>query len=102
MVAVWFWYDGTHLYVATSSRSRKTRNVAANGKASLMIDSRNPSASFGVTIAGSAELVNGDSSKQWNAEIHRKYLSQAALQDPRVGPVSLPGTTSRSASGRIQ
>jgi nitroimidazol reductase NimA-like FMN-containing flavoprotein (pyridoxamine 5'-phosphate oxidase superfamily) len=23
MVAVWYWFDGTHVFVATSSRSRK-------------------------------------------------------------------------------
>lgn len=87
MVAVWFWFDGTHIYIATSSQSRKIRNVEALAKASLMIDSRDQAASCGVTIAGHAELVDGDSSKRWNAEVHRKYLSQAALADPRVGPV---------------
>ena len=87
MVAVWFWFDGAHIYIATSSQSRKARNVKAHAKASLMIDSRDQAASRGVTIAGPAELVGGDSSKQWNAEVHRKYLSEAALADPRVGPV---------------
>jgi len=87
MVAVWFWFDGTHIYVATSSRSRKARDIQANGKASLMIDSRDPAASFGVTIAGNAEVVTGESSKKWNAQVHNKYLSQAALADPKVGPV---------------
>ena len=28
MVAVWYWFDGTHVYVATSSRSRKARNLS--------------------------------------------------------------------------
>ena len=87
MVSVWFWFDGAHIYVATSSRSRKSRNVEANPKATLMIDSRDQCASFGATVACSAELVGSDSSKRWNAEIHRKYLSDAALADPRVGPV---------------
>ncbi len=87
MVAVWFWFDGTNIFVATSSRSRKARNIQSDGKASLMIDSRDQAASCGVTIAGTAELVGGDSSKRWNSEIHRKYLSEGALTDPRVGPV---------------
>jgi hypothetical protein len=48
MVAVWFWFDGTDIYVATSSRSRKARNLEANPKVSLMIDARDPAASYGV------------------------------------------------------
>ena len=87
MVAVWYWYDGTHIFVATSSRSRKARNLQASPKASLMIDSRDPAASCGVTIAGPAQILAGDLSRKNNAEIHRKYLSAAALADPRVGPV---------------
>ena len=87
MVAVWFWFDGSHIFVGTSSRSRKARNVQAKPTASLMIDARDPAASCGVTIAGTAHILTGDASRQKNAEIHRKYLSTAALADPKVGPV---------------
>jgi PPOX class probable F420-dependent enzyme len=87
MVAVWFWFDGTHIFVATASRSRKARNLQSNPKVSLMIDSRDPAASCGVTIAGTAQILTGDASKKMNTEIHRKYLSPAALTDARVGPV---------------
>jgi len=87
MVAVWYWFDGTHIYVATSTRSRKARNLQARTKVSLMIDSRDPAASFGVTIAGTVGILTGDPSQKWNALIHGKYLSPAALADPRIGPV---------------
>lgn len=87
MVAVWYWFDGTQVYVATSSRSRKARNLQSNPKVSLMIDARDPAASYGVTIAGTAQILTGDLSRKSNAEIHRKYLSPAALTDARVGPV---------------
>src|SRR5579864_1810484 len=87
IVAVWFWFDGTDIYVATSSRSRKARNLQANPKVSLMIDARDPAASFGVTVAGTAHVLTGESSRKCNAEIHRKYLSGAAIADPKVGPV---------------
>jgi len=87
IVAVWFWFDGTDIYVATSSRSRKTRNLQQNPSLSLMIDSRDPAASYGVTVTGTAQMLTGDSSRKYNAEIHRKYLSEAAIQDPKVGPV---------------
>jgi len=87
VVAVWYWFDGGHVFVATSSRSRKARNLQSNSNVSLMIDARDPAASFGVNVAGTAQIVTGDSSQKKNAEIHRKYLSPTALVDPRVGPV---------------
>lgn len=87
MVAVWYWFDGTNIYVATASRSRKARNIKATPKASVMIDSRDPAASFGVTISGAARFLSGEESQKKNKEIHAKYLSSAALTDPRVGPV---------------
>ena len=87
IVAVWYWFDGTDVFVATSSRSRKARNLQANPQVSLMIDARDPAASYGATLAGSAQILTGELSQKYNAEIHRKYLSEAALADPRVGPV---------------
>jgi len=87
MVAVWYVYDGGHIYVATASRSRKARNLESEGIVSLMIDSRDPAASCGVTISGSVKILTGEASQKWNERIHRKYLSEAAIADPRVGPV---------------
>ena len=87
VVAVWYWFDGHDVFVATSSRSRKARNLKANPNVSLMIDARDPAASFGTNITGTAQLLEGDASRQSNARVHGKYLSDVALTDPRVGPV---------------
>lgn len=87
MVSVWFWFDGTNIFVATASRSRKARNLKANPKVSLMIDSRDPAASCGITVFGKAKFLTGDASQKTNHEIHKKYLSPAAIADPKVGPV---------------
>lgn len=87
MVAVWYWFDGAHIFVATSSRSRKARNLQSAPSVALMIDSRDPEASFGVTISGTAQILSGAESQNKNKEIHRRYLSSAALSDPRIGPV---------------
>ena len=87
MVAVWYWFDSANVYVATASGSRKARNLHSRRKVSLMIDSRDPAASRGITIAGTADLLTGEVSRAWNEKIHRKYLSQIAVEDPRVGPV---------------
>ena len=87
VVAVWYHFDGANIYVATSTRTRKARNIQANPKVSLMIDSRDPAASRGVCITGTARFLSGESALNWNAKVHGKYLSQAALADERVGPV---------------
>ena len=87
MVSVWYWFDGTDIFVATSSRSRKARNLADNPKVSLMIDSRDVAASRGVTVMGTVEMIRGEESRKKNLEVHRKYMSAAALADARVGPV---------------
>jgi general stress protein 26 len=87
MVAVWYHFDGEHIYVATSGRSRKARNLQGNSNVSLMIDARDPAASCGITVAGTGRILADASSRKWNDEIYRKYLSPAAIADPRVGPV---------------
>jgi len=87
MVAVWYWFDGKDIFVATSSRSRKARNLDGNPKVSLMIDSRDVAASRGVTVAGTGRMIRGEESRKKNLEIHRKYMSAGAIADPRVGPV---------------
>jgi hypothetical protein len=87
MVAVWYCFDGTSVFVATSSRSRKARNLQSDAKVSLMIDARDPAATRGVNIAGTGHILVGDSSRKRNADVHRKYMSSAALADSRVGPV---------------
>ncbi len=87
VVAVWYWFDGSSVFVATSSRSRKARNLQAQSKVSLMIDSRDPAASCGVTIMGTAETLTGASSREPNGRVHERYMSAAALADPKVGPV---------------
>jgi PPOX class probable F420-dependent enzyme len=87
VVAVWFLFDGSSLYIATSGRSRKARNVQSNPHVSLMIDSRDVAASCGINVFGTAEILTGDQSRSWVARIHHKYLSSGALADPKVGPV---------------
>jgi hypothetical protein len=52
-----------------------------------MIDARDPAASRGVNISGTGQILVGDSSRKRNADVHRKYMSPAALGDSRVGPV---------------
>lgn len=87
LTAVWYLFEEGSLFVATSSRSRKARNIAARPKASLMVDVRRPGAEQGVNAAGKAELISGARSREINRRIHVRYMSAAAIADPHIGPV---------------
>lgn len=87
LTAVWYLFEGDCLYVATSSRTAKARNLRERPKASLMVDIRDPVGARGVTAIGTAEILTGEESRQWNERVHRRFLSDAALADARVGPV---------------
>lgn len=87
LVAVWYYYDGQNIYIATSSRTRKAQNLRRSSKVSLMIDSRNPATQKGICITGTARVLEGATSRAWRDSVHRKYLSADALADSRVGPI---------------
>ena len=87
LTAVWYLFEDGRLYVATSSKSRKARNVATQPKASLMVDVRKPGSERGVTAAGRADLLSGNQSREINRRIHTRYLSAAAMADPQIEPV---------------
>jgi len=87
MVAVWYWSDGRDVYVATAGQSHKAKNLQRSPRVSLMIDSRDRTAQRGVSLTGTAQMLTGAAASAWNAKVHEKYLSAAALADSRVGPV---------------
>jgi PPOX class probable F420-dependent enzyme len=87
LTAVWYLHEDQFFYVATSSRSRKARNVAARPKASLMVDFRKAGCERGVTASGTAEIITGERAQELNRRVHLRYMSAAALSDARIGPV---------------
>jgi uncharacterized protein YhbP (UPF0306 family) len=87
LTAVWYLYEDGALLIATSSKTRKARDIAARAKASLMVDVRKPGAERGVSGSGKAELISGELSADINRRIHSRYMSAAAMTDPQVGPV---------------
>ena len=87
LTAVWYMFDDGYFFVATSSKSRKARNLAARPKASLMVDVRKQGAERGVAAVGTVDLISGKESQETNRRIHSRYMSAAAMSDPDVGPV---------------
>jgi PPOX class probable F420-dependent enzyme len=87
LTAVWYLYQDDCFLVATSSRTRKARNLAARATATLMVESRKPGRERGVTVTGAVEVISGAAAKSINEMIHRRYLSEAAIANPCVGHV---------------
>jgi uncharacterized protein YhbP (UPF0306 family) len=87
LTAVWYLFEDGCLFVATSCKTRKARNVVARSNASLMVDARKPGTERGVTATGKADLIAHSQSQQINRRIHSRYLSAAAMADPHVEPV---------------
>ncbi len=87
LTPVWFLFEDGRFYVSTMHGLRKARNIGVNSLASLMIDVREPGQERGVAVTGSATIVTGDRAQQLNLRLHSRYLSAAAIADPRVGGV---------------
>ena len=84
LTAVWYLYRDGNIYVATSSKSRKFRNIKSCATASLMIDTRTPGYEYGLTACGSASAIEGEEARALNLEIFARYLTEKALNDPEV------------------
>jgi len=89
LTAVWFLFEEGTFFVPTSASSRKARNVAARGRAAVMVDAHGRGELRGVTASGTALLLTGDEALRLNAGIHARYLTEAGLRDARLGkPIS--------------
>lgn len=84
LTAVWFLYKAGNLYVSTSSKSQKVRDIQSHPSASLMVDTRKPGFEYGLTASGSAQVLRGDEAEALRAEIYKRYLTEKALSDPAV------------------
>ena len=87
LTAVWYLFEDGCLFVATSSKTRKARNVMARPKASLMVDARKPAKERGVSATASVDVISGEQSREINRRIHSRYMSAAAMSDPHIAPV---------------
>jgi PPOX class probable F420-dependent enzyme len=87
LTAVWYLYQDSCFFVATSSRTRKVRNLNLRPNAKLMVEARKPDSERGVTATGSVEIISREKAKEWNARTHSRYLSAAAMAESQVGAV---------------
>ena len=87
LTAIWYLYKDGHIYFPTSSRSQKARNVEANPIATAMVDTRVPGQEQGVSVSGHAKVIGGERGRALVAEAQRRYLTQVAIDDAKVGPM---------------
>ena len=83
---VWYLFEHDIFYVGSPSFSRKARNLSARANATMLVDVRKPGSERWVSASGRAEILLGDESREINSRILRRYLTDEAIADPRVGP----------------
>jgi PPOX class probable F420-dependent enzyme len=86
LTPVWYLFRDEQLFVGAPSFSRKAKNAAARPTASLVVDIRKPGGERWVSATGPVTIPRGDDSRAIVAAIQQRYLTAAALADPRVGP----------------
>ena len=101
LTAVWYLFYEDEIFISTSSSTQKARNVAAKGQAGVMVDCRRAGVERGASTFGSADIIMGSRSQDLNLQIFRRYLSEEAISDPRVGPamMSMNDVTIRLKAG---
>lgn len=87
LTPVWFLFEGDRFYVESYSASKKIQNLRRRPAASLTVDVREPGMDRWVSASGTTDILDGAEATSINASIRRRYLTQEAIDDPRIGPV---------------
>jgi PPOX class probable F420-dependent enzyme len=80
LTPIWFMFEDDRFYFASSSASRKVKNLERSPAASVVVDARNPGRDRWVSASGPVEILRGDEAQTINARIRRRYLTPEALE----------------------
>jgi PPOX class probable F420-dependent enzyme len=83
---VWFLFEDDRFYIESYSASRKVENLRHTPTASITVDVRQPGMDRWVSASGTTDILSGDEAEAINASIVRRYLTQEAIDDARIGP----------------
>ena len=84
-VPVWWAVRGADVVMATSSRSRKVRNLERDTRATLVLHDSRPGAEVcGASLRGRAEIVRGAAAGALVELVHLHYVTPAGLGLPEV------------------
>jgi uncharacterized protein YhbP (UPF0306 family) len=82
--AVWFEFVEGAFLVPTGGTSRKARNALAQPRGSIVVDERGGTLR-GVAARGRLEVVFGEEARALNERLHRRYVTDAGMDDPELG-----------------
>jgi len=82
LTPIWFLFENDRFYFASSSRSRKVKNLERSFSASVVVDEREPGRERWVSASGPVEILRDGERRSINARIRRRYLSPGALDGP--------------------
>ena len=82
LTPIWFLFEDDRFYFASSSRSRKVKNLERSFSASVVVDARVPGRERWVSASGPVEILLDGAAQSINARIRRRYLAPEALDGP--------------------
>jgi PPOX class probable F420-dependent enzyme len=82
LTPIWFLFDDGRFYFASSSRSRKVKNVEQTSLGSVVVDARDPGRDRWVSASGPIEILRDSEAQSLNDRIRRRYLAHEALDGP--------------------
>jgi PPOX class probable F420-dependent enzyme len=82
LTPIWFLFEADHFYFASSSGSRKVKNVERSPSASVVVDAREPGRERWVSASGLVEILRDGEAQSINARIARRYLAPKAHDGP--------------------
>jgi PPOX class probable F420-dependent enzyme len=85
VVPIWYLWDGEAVLMATSSTSRKVRNLERDARATVMVhDSPGGVDVRGITLAGRVEIRRGEEAAAAIQAVHLRYVTAAGLATSSV------------------
>jgi PPOX class probable F420-dependent enzyme len=85
LTAIWFAYEDGAFLIPTGATSRKVRNARERPRGGILVDARG-AVLRGVAASGRLELIEGDAARELNARLYRRYVTEAGMADPQIGP----------------
>jgi PPOX class probable F420-dependent enzyme len=82
LTPIWFLFEDDRFYFASSSRSRKVKNLERDFSASVVVDARAPGRERWVSASGPVEILRDGEAQAINARIRHRYLAPKALDGP--------------------
>ena len=88
IVPMWFLWDGEAVLLPTSGATAKSRNLARDPRASVMIhDSKGAFDVSGISMSGRIDIVDAPESLTLNRAIHLRYITEEGLALKSVASV---------------